>query len=116
MSDIWQIAESAELSHVSSSFRDYSVSQNKVSPREKKILKILLIISELFLIYDINIYVLLSPVQIPSSLTFQFPKYDKLSKSTQNLKAWYAAIPTVTCNNKTNYLLLLDVNTHFCTQ
>ena len=35
----------------------YSVSQNKVPPSEKKILKILLVILELFYIFDINIYV-----------------------------------------------------------
>ena len=36
-------------------YQTYSVSQNKVLPSEKKYLKILLIISESFFIYDINI-------------------------------------------------------------
>ena len=76
----------------------------------------------------------LSPVQMPLSLTVSFLRYDQIRKSTQNLsctnfsyssctctlKAWYVAIPTVTYNNKTKYLLLLvfiyDVDKHFCSQ
>ena len=110
----------------------YSVSQNKVLPSEKKIFKILLIISELFFIYDINMYVVVYH-QCKYHQVWPF-NFRDMTKSVRVFKIslvptypihhvhwimWpYLLSPTII--KQIIILLLLvfiyDVNKYFCTQ
>ena len=101
-------------------------------PRARKILKILLTISELFFIYDINIYIVVYhqckyhqiwPFNFRDMTPFvrvlKISLVPTYSIHHVHLKHDNVAIPTGNFNNKTSYSLLVfiyDANKHFCTQ